>query len=107
MDPLVVRRPLEDDRPEQLAGGCRRQLVRAELVGDAELLLRDEEDQAEQLLLDGRDRREDPVDRERVGRADHGVRGDPTQDRRRLRAPVQDLEDRRSSTPDTRWIVWR
>ncbi len=52
VDALVVRGPLEDDRPEQLAGDRARQLVRPELVDDPELLVRDEQEQPEQLRLD-------------------------------------------------------
>ena len=60
---------------------------------DAKLLVRHEQDQPQELLLDRRDRREDPVDRQRVGGADHGVRGDPALDGGRLRAAVEHLED--------------
>ena len=68
VDALVVGRALEDDRPEQLAGQGRRQLVRPELVGDAELLVRHEQQQPEQLRLDRRDGAQDLADRQRVRR---------------------------------------
>ena len=89
MDALVVGRTLEHDRPEQLAGDGARQLVGSELVDDPELLVRDEQEQAEQLRLDRRDRPQDVVDRQRVGRGQDRVGGDP-----RLAAPL--CPDRRS-----------
>ena len=66
VDALVVGLALEDDRPEQLAGDRARQLVRPELVDDPELLVRDEQEEPEQLRLDRRDRPQDVVDRQRV-----------------------------------------
>ena len=73
---MVVGCALEDDRPEQLAGQRRRQLVRTELVGDAELLVGDEQEQAQQLGLDRGHGAQDVADRQGVRRGEHGVRGD-------------------------------
>ena len=42
VDALVVGGPLQHDRPEQLARDGARQLVRPELVDDAQLQVRDE-----------------------------------------------------------------
>ncbi len=54
VDPLVVGLALEHDRAEQLAGDGRGQLVRPELLDDPELLVRDEQQEPEQLRLDRR-----------------------------------------------------
>ena len=105
---MIVRGALQDDRPEQLAGRRRGQLVGADLVGRAGLLLRGEQQEAEQLLLDRRDRGEDPVDRQRVGRGEHRVGGDPAlATRRGAGRRWRTSRTDRSSTPDTLWIVWR
>ena len=48
-----------------------------ELVDDPKLLIGDEQEQPEQLRLDRRDRAQDVVDRQRVGRRQDGVGGDP------------------------------
>ena len=69
-DPVVVRGAHQDDRPEELAGRRARQEVRPELGADPRLLVREEEDQPEQLGLDRRDRPEQIVDPERVGRGE-------------------------------------
>ena len=111
VDALVVRGALEHDRPEELARDRARQLVRPELVDDPELLVRDEQEQPEQLRLDRRDRPQDVVDRQRVGRGQDGVRGDPRLASRPAVRPwaiglragrSRTWRRTRSSTPDTR-----
>ena len=47
-----------------------------ELVGHAQLLIRDEEQQPKQLRLDRGHGAQDVADRQRVRRGQHGVRGD-------------------------------
>ena len=68
MDPRVIWCPQEDDRPEQLARDRARQLIGTQLVDDAELLVRDEQEQPEELGLDRRHGTQDVVDRQRIGR---------------------------------------
>ena len=63
---MVVRSSLEHDRAVQLASEGAGQLVRTELVGNAQLLVRDQEQEAEQLGLDRGDGAEDVADGQRV-----------------------------------------
>ena len=69
------------------------------------LLIRGEEQEPEQLLLDRRDRGEDPVDRQRVGRGEDGVGGDPALGGRaaRRRPAMEDLQD--GALLDARHVV--
>jgi hypothetical protein len=93
---VIVGRSLEDDRPEQLAGRRRGQLVGPDLVGCAGLLIGGEEQETEQLFLDRGDGPENLVDWQSVGGGKHGVRGDPTLRGGAARrwAPVENFEHR-------------
>ena len=67
---MVVGCALEHDRAVQLAREGRWQLVRTELVGDAELLLGHDEEETQEFGLDRRHGAQDVADRQRLGEAD-------------------------------------
>ena len=91
---MVVGRPLEHDRAEQLARHRARELVGPEFVDHPELLVRDEQEEPQQLRFDRRDRTQDVVDRERIWRRQHRIGGDPGRSGladRIARRPLEDL----------------
>ena len=70
---MVVRRPGDDDGAEQLTCERAGELIRPKLLGNADLLLGHEEEQAEQLGLDRGHRLEDVPDRQGVRRREHRI----------------------------------
>ena len=66
VDALVVRGARDDDRAEQLASEGTRQLIGPELIGDAKLLVGEQQQESQQLGFDRCDGLEDVPDGEGV-----------------------------------------